>query len=190
MTPEQLAKSDTEHAHQKALFAYCAVARKYGFEVADNWAFTEATKAKLYIKKLGEDRRTLGHADEVDALEALQWLHSIPNGGSRGDSKKSQQIRGAQLKAEGVKKGIPDCFLPLPVFKTDEHGNRQIAYCGLYIEMKKPSVKPKKETSKGGLSDEQLAFKEWALKNHYGWAVCYSWKEAVEMLKSYINFEG
>ncbi len=38
MNPETLAKSGTEHAHQTALFAWCAVARLYGFDVADDWA--------------------------------------------------------------------------------------------------------------------------------------------------------
>lgn len=161
--PQQLAKSNTEHAHQTALFAYMAVARQHGFEVAENWIKT-------------------GIIDKSNSknLLALQWLHAIPNGGSRGDTAKTRKIRGAQLKAEGVRSGVPDIFLPWPVAQ----------WHGLYIEMKKPSLRPKSSKAKGGLSTEQIAFKEYALGLDYGFIVCYDWIEAKEAIRNYIEWKG
>lgn len=57
----------------------------------------------------------LQHADRRELLFA------IPNGGAR------TAITGARLKAEGVRKGIPDVFLALPCG----------GHAGLWIEMKR-----------------------------------------------------
>lgn len=164
MTPATLAKSGTEHAHQTALFAYAAVAYLHGFDVADEWSKT----GKLPKRD----------PDAPPTVPALEWFHAIPNGGSRGDDDKSRKIRGAQLKAEGVRQGVADTFLPWP------NGG----WHGLYIEMKKPTERPKSETAKGGVSDEQRRFGEYAKRVGYGWAVCYGWEHAVTTLRSYIEW--
>lgn len=164
MTPATLAKSGTEHAHQTALFAYAAVAYLHGFDAADEWS-----KGGKLPKR---------DPDAPPAVPALEWFHAIPNGGSRGDDDKSRKIRGAQLKAEGVRQGVADCFLPWP--SGEWHG--------LYIEMKKPTERPKSETAKGGVSDEQRSFGEYAKRVGYGWAVCYGWEHAVTTLRSYIEW--
>lgn len=52
---------------------------------------------------------------------ALDLLYHIPNGGSRNP------IEAARLKAQGVKKGVPDICLPVP----SHH------YTALYIELKR-----------------------------------------------------
>ena len=167
MTPATLAKSGTEHAHQTALFAYVAVAYLHGFDVADEWCKTgvipQTTPYSMY---------------ETPTVPALEWFHAIPNGGSRGDDDKSRKIRGAQLKAEGVRQGVADTFLPWP------NGG----WHGLYIEMKKPTERPKSETAKGGVSDEQRSFGEYAKRVGYGWAVCYDWEQAASYLRSYIEW--
>lgn len=169
MTPKQLAKSGTEHAHQVALFAYTAVAYRHGFDIADAWCEQgpEAFKASTY------------KAGDPPAVPALEWFHAIPNGGSRGDDAKSRKIRGAQLKAEGVRQGVADTFLPWPVGP----------WHGLYIEMKKPSERPKREGSKGGMSDEQIQFSEYAKNVGFGFMTCYSWEHAVSVLRSYIEWK-
>lgn len=164
MTPATLAKSGTEHAHQTALFAYAAVAYLHGFDVADEWSKT----GKLPKRD----------PDAPPKVPALEWFHAIPNGGSRGDDDKSRKIRGAQLKAEGVRQGVADTFLPWP----------NAGWHGLYIEMKKPTERPKSETAKGGVSDEQRSFGEYAKRVGYGWAVCYGWEHAVTTLRSYIEW--
>ncbi|UDF60312.1 putative tRNA endonuclease-like domain protein [Pseudomonas phage Kopi] len=164
MTPATLAKSGTEHAHQTALFAYAAVAYLHGFDVADEWSKT----GKLPKRD----------PDAPPKVPALEWFHAIPNGGSRGDDDKSRKIRGAQLKAEGVRQGVADTFLPWP--SGEWHG--------LYIEMKKPTERPKSETAKGGVSDEQRRFGEYAKRVGYGWVVCYDWEQAASYLRSYIEW--
>lgn len=164
MNPASLAKNDTESGHQKALFAYAAIAALHGFEVAD-----------LYVT-LG-DLPTAKDRGAHYEVPQLVWFHAIPNGGSRGDNKKAAMIRGAQLRAEGVRKGVADTFLPVP--------NQTKA--GLYIEMKKPSQKPKTDRGAGGLSKDQIAFRDFVVANHYEWHVCYHWQEAVAVLKQYLS---
>lgn len=159
MTPATLAKSGSEHGHQTALFAYLAVARLHGWDIADAWA----DGWKLEDAKAGLN---------IVPIPALDWIHAIHNQG-HGD-----RIRGANAKAEGVRKGIADIFLPWPV----------AAWHGLYIEMKKPAERPKKETSKGGVSDEQQSFGTYSKNVGYGWIVCYSWEDAVSAIRSYIEW--
>ncbi len=156
--------SGSEHEHQRALFAWVAVARRYGFVTAHRWA--EQGNAVLKAAK-----------PLPEPMKALSWFHAIPNGGSRGDDKKSRAIRGGQLKAEGVRAGVADTFLPWPAG----------SWHGLYIEMKKPSLRPKKKTSKGGLSDEQIKFKEYILSIDYGFIVCYDWLQAALTIESYVK---
>lgn len=160
MTPDQLAKSGTEHGHQVALFAWCAVARLHGFDVADDWAAGMGIEAA----KSSRTNRT--------PVDALEWFHAIHNQG-HGD-----KVRGANAKAEGVRKGVADTFLPWP----------NAGWHGLYIEMKKPAEKPKSSTAKGGVSDEQAKFGEYARAVGYGFMVCYSWREAANALRSYIEW--
>lgn len=170
MTPDKLAKSGTEHGHQAALFAWCAVARIHGFDVADAWAAGGKLPAP--------------NPDALPKVPALEWFHAIHNQG-HGD-----KIRGANAKAEGVRKGIADTFLPWPIYEQCPTDSQQmiVKWCGLYIEMKKPAEKPKSETAKGGVSDEQAKFGEYARRVGYGFAVCYSWREAADMLRSYIEW--
>ena len=139
MTPETLAKSGTEAAHQTALFAWAA----------------------LQVKRWPE----------------LRWLHHIPNGGSRGDDAKSRAIRGSQMKAQGVRTGVADVCLPV----------RRGGWSGLYIEMKKPSEKPVKATSKGGVSDDQAEFGAFVQSQGFGWIVCYSWEDAAAVIEQYME---
>lgn len=165
MTPDKIAKSNSESAHQKAFFAYCAVATLHGFAKADLWAGT--------IESVG------GSFSVADSkpIPGLEWIFHIPNGGSRGDDKTSRGIRGANLKAEGVREGVWDIMWPL----------KSVQHSGLWIEMKKPSIKPKRATSAGGVSEAQTNFGNFVYNQGYRVFVCYSWKEAVEALKIYYN---
>ena len=106
----------------------------------------------------------------------LRWFHAVANGGSRGDNKRSAMIRGGQLKAQGVKAGVSDTFLPV---KRGE-------WSGLYIEMKKPSERPKRGGS-GGVSDEQAAFGLFVQAQGFGFVVCYGWDEAARVLEQYLK---
>ena len=139
MTPEQLAKPDTEAAHQTALFCWAALN-------AERWP-------------------------------ELRWFHAVANGGSRGDNKRSAMIRGGQLKAQGVKAGISDTFLPV----------KRGAWSGLYIELKKPSERPKREGSRGGVTDEQAEFGVFVMTQGFGFVVCYGWDEAARIVEQYLE---
>lgn len=104
----------------------------------------------------------------VRQVPELTLLFAIPNGGARN-------IKVAvKLKAEGVKAGVPDLFLP--VARGGWHG--------LFVEMKAPSQKPKK-SGKGGVSEEQRTFGEKVQAQGYGWCVCYGWEEARDILLAY-----
>lgn len=158
MTPDQLAKSGTEHGHQRALMAFCNMAARIGFVEAWKWADELPFQAIDVNAPL--------------ALPCLKWFHAIHNQG-HGD-----MVRGAMAKAEGTKKGVADTFLPLP----------KGGFAGLYIEMKKPSERAKRAGNElKGASPEQLEFKEYSQAVGYGWALCYSWREAAQMLQGYIE---
>jgi len=123
-TPEQLAASGSELAHQTALFC---------------WA----------------------------ALNTAQWpelrlLFSIPNEGLR-----SMRL-GGQLKAAGMRSGVPDIFLP--VARSGKHG--------LWIEM---TVMGNRTTPQ---QDQWLC----ELANE-GYSVCvaFSWIEARELILEYLT---
>ena len=101
-------------------------------------------------------------------VELLKWMHAIPNGGKRS------QATAAILKAEGVKRGIGDVFLPLA--RGDYHG--------LYLEMKRPRTSKRQA---GTTSDVQDDFKAYCHANLFGYAVCYTYADAKAMIISYVN---
>lgn len=124
MTPEQLAKAGTEHAHQCAVMCWCAL----NFNI---------------------------HPE-------LKLLFAIPNGGERNP------IVASRLKAEGVKSGVPDLFLPVA-----RHGCH-----GLFIEMKK---------IKGTIGPNQPQWETDLKKQGFAHAYCYGWETAVNVLSSYLK---
>lgn len=73
------------------------------------------------------------HSEHMHQVSLINWfdiqypqyaqrLFAIPNGGHR------HVAVAAKMKKEGVRAGVPDCFLPVPAN----------GYHGLFIEMKKP----------------------------------------------------
>lgn len=163
MTPWQLAK-DSESSQQIALFCYAAKAMQIGFKLA---------------KEPGCYGGKVVYVDPVLPVPELKWLHHIPNGGSRGDSQKSRAIAGGLLKAEGVRSGVLDICWPL-----SRKGN--LDYCGLYIEMKKPSLKSAKNPQ-AGCSPEQMEFGVFVIEQGYQAVVCYDWLEAASAIEAYYN---
>lgn len=135
MTPDTLAKSGTEHGHQRAIFQWCAQ-----------------------------------HINQYPDLAALFAIHNAGHG---------DRIRGARAKAEGVKAGVPDLFLPVP--RAEFHG--------LFIELKRPKDKNKKKT-KGNTSTIQDKWHDYLRGQSYGVAICFGWQEAVETLVQYLEWKG
>lgn len=101
--------------------------------------------------------------EQQKAYPELKYMFAIPNGGKR------DKITAANLKAEGVKAGVPDIMLPVA-----KHGCH-----GLFIEMKKP-----KDGVVSGKQDEfltQLRF------NGYYAETCYSWLHAIDCIVWYMG---
>jgi len=94
----------------------------------------------------------------------LKWMHAIHNQG-HGD-----KVRGGKAKAEGVRAGVFDVFVPAA---------RGI-YHGLYIEMKAPGKI--KDTS--AVQDEFRAFAD---EQHYATCVCDSWWLARDRVIEYMG---
>lgn len=92
----------------------------------------------------------------------LKWIFSIPNGGLRS------KVTAARLKAEGVKAGVADIFLPSASGKWN----------GLFIEMK---------AEKGKLSEKQTEFFKAMLAADYLCVVCFGADQAITAIKSYLN---
>lgn len=92
----------------------------------------------------------------------LELLLAIPNGGHRhiGVARK--------LKAEGVKAGVPDMFLPV------KRGN----YGGLWIELKK---------KKGGRLSENQKWWQERLTKDYMHVVANGFEEAKDAILSYLQ---
>ena len=90
----------------------------------------------------------------------VDWCH-VPNGGHRN------KIVGAKLKAQGVKRGVPDIL----IFTPPSCGG----YVGVAIELKK---------IKGGKTSKEQ--KEWlSMLKKYGWhtSVCKGSGEAIDLIK-------
>lgn len=103
-------------------------------------------------------------AMQTKALPELKLLFAIPNGGNR------HQATGAKLKAEGVKKGVPD--LALMVAKKGFHG--------LFIELKT-------EDKKSKLSVEQQHWLTALTAQGYKAVECRGWDEARNTILDYLN---
>lgn len=95
-------------------------------------------------------------------LPELALLHAIPNGGYRN------KATAARLKAEGVKRGVPD--LCLPVARSGAHG--------LYIELK---------TVRGKTTPEQLGWIRALRRQGYVAEVCHGWESARSMIEHYLT---
>jgi hypothetical protein len=90
------------------------------------------------------------------------YLIAIPNGGARG------KVEAVILKAEGVKAGVSDLFLAIPMG----------GFSGLWIEMK---IKPNKVT------DSQIAWITRMASVGYAAIVCWSCDEARAAILKYLN---
>lgn len=112
MNPNKLAKSNSEDAHQAALFSWSTMALRHGL------------KASLDEKCYDEVGYAIKNYPLSNELVDLVTLFAIPNGGLR------DKITAARLKATGVKAGYPDIGLDTAC------GN----YHGLRIELKRPKT--------------------------------------------------
>lgn len=143
-----------------------------------------------YRQKMQSSGRSVKHGSpEHDAqVQVFQWaelmsnkypelklLMAIPNGAFYGTgNNRGMWAIAKKMKAEGVRKGVPDIFLPIPVMDVANSYMK----AGLWIEMKAGKNKPKEE-------------QKWWLEqlDEYGYRVevCYGFQEAVDVISSYLR---
>lgn len=173
MLPDELAKTGTEHAHQRAFFAWLNYARLYGFYLAHGVCGGKITP---------EQARQSTDA-KVEQPE-LALFHAIPNGGHRHGAEASK------LKAEGVKAGVLDTFLPVPKpFQFPDPNTGQSGfgmYAGLYVEFKEPK---RRNHAEGGMSDTQIEFADAVRHQGYCARVAYTWREAANIVMLYYGVD-
>lgn len=99
----------------------------------------------------------------VSKYPELKHLFAIPNGGERN------KIVASNLKAEGVRAGVLDMFLP--VVRGPWHG--------LFLELK---------VGKNTPSPKQHEFIQEMRQQGYGACWCVGWERAVEVLEAYLTW--
>lgn len=110
-------------------------------------------------------------------------LYANYNNAGKGDA-----IRGAMAKQSGTRPGVADTFLPVA-----RHGMH-----GLYIELKvNPNHPANQRTSgktgkalkakSGGLTEDQIKFRDQVHADGYGWALAEGWEAAVAIIKRYLK---
>ena len=130
ITPEVMARSNSESAHGKALMI---------------WAH-----------------------ENINKYPDLRWLTLIGHGGLK------DQITAANMKAEGLKKGVPDYLLLV------RRGN----YAALWIELKRPAKNGKRA---GILSDEQREWLLQAIECGHKAVICLGYKDAISVIVAYLD---
>lgn len=112
-------------------------------------------------------------------LPEVQWAFHVPNGGHRHISV------AMQLKAQGVKAGVPDILLPVPSQRAMDSVTYDIytrnaglpantpplPYIGLAIELK---------IGKNKQSDDQVRWQARFQQSGWRCVVCYGWESAAK----------
>lgn len=124
----------------------------------------EMKNTNAHIPTEAEEQTLLMRWAEVKSIiqPEVGLLFHIPNGGSRN------AIEAKHLKQQGVKRGVPDLFLPVA---------RSI-YHGLFVEMKR--------VNGGKVSEEQKAWIARLMHQGYMVAVCKGCDEAIETIENYL----
>jgi len=109
--------------------------------------------------------------DWADAMQGehpeLCMMFAIPNGGAR------HPAVAAQLKAEGVKAGVPDVFLACARGR----------WHGLFVELKRAD-------RSNHATSAQRAWMEMLRRYGYSACVCYGAQEAISTIMAYLGQEG
>lgn len=116
----------------------------------------------------------------------MRMAHAVPNGsvliGSGTDRGRSE---GSKMKAEGLKAGVPDVFVPVTLPSVLPLLGRY-RWPGLWIEMKKPGREKDKD---GGCSEDQVKWHADLYAQGYAVALAYGWIPATHMLALYFSGE-
>lgn len=102
---------------------------------------------------------------EAAKYPQLRFMLAIPNGGSR------HILEAMNLKKQGVKRGVPDIFLPVS----------KGGYHGMFIEMKR---------IKGGkASNDQIDYIMFLRSEGYKAVICNGWLDAKDEIEEYLEGE-
>lgn len=135
---------------------------------------------KSFMQK--QVKKKVGHPEHDQQVKVFEWasimshkhpelelLMAIPNGAFYG----GHWSVANRMKAEGVKSGVPDIFLP--VGRCDDDNEY-----GLWIEMKVGKNKP---------TEDQKWWLYELMAQGYRTRVCYSAEEAIEEISKYLNLK-
>jgi hypothetical protein len=123
------------------------------------------------------------YAHIAGSVPEVAWAFHVPNGGHR------HITVAAQLKAQGVKAGVPDILIPVPsaVPMDDKSAalylsaNKCVAptrYVGLAIELKVGTNRASKEQTRWQARFQQSGWRA---------VVCYGWESAAQETLLYFN---
>jgi len=146
-----------------------------------NWIIDDAGQAKQTPGVVPTEHEEQAALFEWSATKAYEWpqlenLFAIPNG----------QYRPGQRPEPGLKAGVPDVALMVPVFYDSSHDDPPFRYCGLFIELKRRNRKGQKN---GGLSDSQVDWIERLRHAGYRVAICYGAAGAIDAIGKYLGMK-
>lgn len=132
--------------------------------------------ARLDMSESGHQKTLFIWAEWASGkYQDLVWLHATQGGA------KMTPITAARMKAEGMRRGVPDIFLDVA----------RGGYHGLRIELKTPEVLAIKDVSKrkppGSASVEQQAWITGYRDRGYRAEICYGWAYARDTLLDYLG---
>lgn len=103
--------------------------------------------------------------------DRLRYAFAIPNGGERNVKVASR------LKAEGVKAGVPDVFIPIPA----------TIYAGMWLEFKRPGTENQRP---GRLSTDQEKWRDFLISQHYFHKTVFNHLQAAESVLIYLGHKA
>lgn len=123
--------------------------------------------APVVLYEATEHQEQIALIDWADVVSksrypSLRWLYAVPNGGLR------HPVVANYLKAEGLKPGVPDLVLPVPV----------LPWHGAYLEMKRYD---------GELTPRQVEWRDHLVAVGYAYRMARGWEEARDFLIAYLN---
>lgn len=162
LNPFDVKLDGLEKINQKALIQWLSVASQFGVKLAnDPRSYTEAGYASKSCLSY-----TVSYKEQC-----LKYVYA-------NNLNQSNGVSGAIARSMGAKAGMPDLGL-------DYDKERALyGYSGLRIEMKRES---QRHTKNGGLSEKQVEWRDYLIKQEFTYRVCYNWIEARNEICEYME---
>lgn len=114
------------------------------------------------------------YTQRYQGLRIWEWAYAIPNGSFLAGTPAKRAIQGHALRLQGVKAGVPDICIAMPVKP----------YSGLYVEMKRIGVPDPKP------GDDQSLWHMRLRAQGYFVAVCHGLAAAQAITNEYFHLHG